>query len=70
MVNKYFISCVLQDRQIGAMQFESKSGEYQKKSEALCPEKAMFRAYIIKKFEENMPIDEFISASKMKELGY
>lgn len=70
MANKYFISCIIQDSQLGAMQFECESDEYQKKAEHLCPDKAIFRAYIIDKFEKNMPIDKFISASKMKELGY
>ena len=70
MTNKYFISCINECHQLGAMQFESNVDEYQKKAETLCPEKAIFKAYVIDEFEKNMPISEFVSSSKMKELGY
>lgn len=66
----YFISCIQQKQQIGAMQFECEENEFQKKSEDMCPERCNFRAYGIEEFDAGMPIDEFVPMSKMKELGY
>lgn len=68
---KYFISCAVPGRQLGAIQIEAKDQEEsQTKAEALCPERAMFRSYVIEEFDKDMPIDEFVPTAKMKELGY
>ncbi len=70
MKKKYFISCVQPDRQLGAIQFECDESEVQDKSKAMCPEPAIFRAYEVAEFDEGIPLDEFVPADKMKELGY
>jgi len=70
MVKKYFISCINQTKQLGAMQFEAEEGEFQKKSEDMCPKETSFRAYIVDDFDESMPINEFVPIAKLKKLGY
>ena len=70
MVKKYFISCIDEEKQVGAMQLEADENEYQKVAEQLCPQRAIFRAYEIQEFESDMPVSQFVSVSKMKELGY
>jgi hypothetical protein len=68
---KYFVSCAVPGRKIGAMQFESTDQEFQAKAEAMCPERAFFKAYELSEgFDEDIPVDEFIPAAKLKELGY
>lgn len=69
-MKKYFISCAVPGRKIGAIQFECEEDEFRKKAESMCPEKCNFRAYGIAEFEDGMPIDEFVSADEMKKLGY
>lgn len=69
MKKKYFVSCITPTKQLGAMQFECEESELQEKSGDLCPEPAKFRAYEMKEFD-NFPLNTFIPASKLKELGY
>ena len=67
---KFFISCINQTTQLGAMQIECDETEVKAKSEKMCPERATFKAYGIPEWDDNMPIGEFVPMEKMKELGY
>ena len=70
-MKKYFISCAIPGRKIGAMQFEAENEDVaKKKAKEMCPERAHFRAYEFSEFDKDMPVDEFVSADKLKELGY
>jgi hypothetical protein len=70
-MKKYFISCVSLTKQLGAIQLETETlEEAQTKSEELCPEPANFKLYEVEEFDSEMPIGEFVSAERMKELGY
>lgn len=70
MIKKYFISCIDDEKQVGAMQFEADENEYQQIAEKKCPQRAIFRAYEISEFEPDMPVNQFVSSSKMKDIGY
>ncbi len=70
MIKKYFISCALPCRKLGAIQIECEETEVQQKSKDMCPQPAYFRAYEVTDFNDKMPIDEFVPIDKMEELGY
>ncbi len=68
---KWFVSAILpNERQVGIMQFEATNDEYKNKAEKLCPVRASFRAYRVTKFDNNLPIGEFIDVKQAKKLGY
>ena len=68
---KYFVSCALPGKQLGLMQFEASSqAEMQETAEKLSPYKCFFRSYAIEEFDQGLPVGEFVSAAKAKELGY
>ena len=68
---KYFISCAVPNRKIGDIQMECDNLEEMKtKAEKMCPEKCFFKSYELEEFEEEMPINEFVTMSQMIELGY
>ena len=71
-MTKYFVSAILPGhRQLGIMQFEADNEkEMITKAESMCPSRAAFRSYEVKDFEDELPIDEFVSAERLKEIGY
>ena len=68
---KWFVSAIIPNvRQVGFMQFEATESEYKKKAEKLCPVRAHFQPYRLEKFDDSLPIEEFIDAKQAKKLGY
>ncbi len=68
---KWFVSAIIPGvRQVGLMQFEATEAEHEKKAEKLCPVRASFRSYRLEKFDDNLPIGEFIDVTSAKKFGY
>lgn len=68
---KYFVSAIIPGvRQVGIMQFEATEAEHENKAEELCPVRASFQSYRLEKFDDNLPIGNFIDAAQAKKLGY
>lgn len=67
---KFFISCAVPGRRIGAMQFECEDSEQivKEKAEKMCPERAAFQAYGISEFVKGMPVDKFVTAKEMEDI--
>lgn len=71
MKSKYFVSCATPEKTLGAIQIEAEDKEdLQKLTEEICPEPAIFRAYEVSKFDDEIPIGVFVPAEKLIELGY
>ncbi len=68
---KFFVSCITPERSIGVVQFEAASEDDMKsQAEKLAPCPCEFRAYVLEEFDADLPVGEFVSAAKAKELGY
>ena len=69
-MNKYFISCAVPNRKIGAIQLEAEDVLTAKiKAEKLCPEPSEFRIYELEEFDD-FPVGKFYNAKEMKKYGY
>jgi len=70
-MNKYFVSAISLDKQLGAMQFEATNDEDCKNiAEKLCPSRAIFKSYLITEFDDEIPVGKFVDAKSLKAMGY
>jgi len=68
---KYFVSCIIPSKQLGAIQLEAEDeAELKPIVEEMAPERCAFRAYVVDNFDEEIPIGEFVDAKTLKQNGY
>lgn len=70
-MDKWFVSCIIPgDRQVGVVQLEAEAGDVKDIVERMAPCRCEFQAWCIEKFDDEIPVGEFVDADRLKTLGY
>ena len=69
-MKKWFVSCILPEKQLGAIQFEAEEDDVKTIAEGLAPQRCAFRSYQVEEFDKNIPIGEFVDTQTLKDNGY